>query len=227
MSNQQMDMLIININDMKVGVGSCQRADYSAQFLSLNVIADVSKHVDSKLYILKLQHWQRKIDPFFPTGVFWNLGELSQHWNVTSPQLTQKLREYVHSGRDQKQSARGTFSIFQYCVISIGSLMELEVYWYFSLMQPLWCGVWNDNSFLEICSNLEMPPISLPSHIPMVIADQFLIRWKRWSSRLDKWKVGIHTLQNPLWLWKQIVYTLCRHVCTTISIPFNYHKNSK
>lgn len=52
MSNQQMDMLIININDMKVDVGSCQRADYSAQFLSLNVIVDVSKHVDSKLYVL-------------------------------------------------------------------------------------------------------------------------------------------------------------------------------
>lgn len=52
MSNQQMDMLIININDMKVDVGSCQRADYSAQFLSSNVIVDVSKHVDSKLYVL-------------------------------------------------------------------------------------------------------------------------------------------------------------------------------
>lgn len=125
-----------------------------------------------------------KIDPFFPTGVFWNLREFSQHWNVTSPQLTQKVREYVDSGRDQKQSARGTFSIFQYFVISIGNLMELEVYWYSSLMQP-WCGVWKwyqFSSYAAIRKCLQSP-YHWPSHFPMVIADQFL-RWKRWSSRL-------------------------------------------
>ncbi len=86
-----------------------------------------------------------KIDPFFQgnnspswTGVFWNLGEFSRNWNVASPQLKCWGNMFVAVIKSSKHVGLSPCFIF---LFALGIyLMEFEVYWYFSLLQP-WCGV--------------------------------------------------------------------------------------